>query len=65
LAISTVYQKFALFSAGYFSRPLGRLGLRIVHRGRALVALALDGPFSLVRHHVLIFARHRFGLLAE
>jgi hypothetical protein len=63
--IPTVYQEFALLSASYVARPLRRSRLGIVDRGRALVALAFDGPFAFVRHHMLIFTGHRIVLVVQ
>ena len=58
LTIATVYQEFALLSARYLTSPFGRLGLGLMDRGCALAALALDRPFALVGHDVLVPTGH-------
>jgi hypothetical protein len=64
-AIATVYQQFALLSARNLTRPFRRRGLCVVDRAGALITLAFDGPFALVRHDVLILSRHRFASITS
>jgi hypothetical protein len=60
-----MYQEFALLSPGYIASPFCRLGLGVVDRGRALVSVALNGPFTLMGHHMLILSRHCRALFAD
>lgn len=55
--------EFRALVLGDAARRVRRRGLRVVDRGCAGVASALDGPATLVRNDVLILASHRASLL--
>jgi hypothetical protein len=56
--IWTMDDEFGLLVARDTPRCVNGLLLRVVHRGRPLVASAFNGPTVLMRNNMLIFAGH-------
>ncbi len=57
-AIWTMDDEFGILVACNIPRSIYCLLLRVMHRGRSLVASAFDGPTVLMRNNMLIFSGH-------